>query len=149
LSFEFKIVRWILILSGGFLMTAFLAVFLPVQSMQSMHERLGLGEFPVAPITDYLARSTSLLYGVHGSILFYTGLTIQHHWRFVPLLGWLHIVIGMAMLGIDLAAPMPTYWTAMEGGPVAAVGVLMLFLFKKGSPTELNLSNETIPTNST
>ena len=142
MSFEFKILRWILMLSGSFLMTAFLTVLLPVMTMQAMHEWLGLGEFPVAPITDYLARSTSLMYGVHGSIMFYTGLTIQHHWRFIPLLGWLHIVIGTVMVMIDLTAPMPTYWIVMEGGPIAAVGVLILFLYRKNSPTELNPNAE-------
>ena len=147
MSFEFKILRWILMLSGCFLMSAFLTVLLPVKTMQSMHAWLGLGEFPVAPITDYLARSTSLLYGVHGSILFYTGLTIQHHWRFIPLLGWLHIVIGIAILMIDLTAPMPTYWILMEGGPIAAVGVLILFLFRRGSLAELNLDAASEPTN--
>lgn len=144
LSTEFRILRWLLLLSGSFLMCALLAMLLPVGTMQAAHQWLGLGEFPVAPITIYLARSTSLLYAVHGSIMFYTGLTIQNHWRFIPLLGWLHILIGMAIFVIDITSPMPTYWIAMEGGPIAALGVLMLVLFRKGSladaaiPTEQN-----------
>jgi hypothetical protein len=124
-------------LSGMFLMSAFLTVLLPVATMQTVHEWLGLGEFPVTPITAYLARSTSLLYGVHGSVIFYTGLTIRYHWRFIPLIGWLHIVIGFAILAIDITAPMPMYWTVLEGGPIAAIGVLILFLFRRGSPPEL------------
>ncbi len=121
-------------LAGIFLMLAFLAMLLPVDLMRTTHQWLGLGTFPVAPITTYLARLTSLLYGVHGSIMFYTGLTIQYHWRMVRLLAWLHIVIGIALLIIDFTAPMPWYWTALEGGPIASVGVLMLILIKRGSP---------------
>jgi hypothetical protein len=136
LNTEYKILRWILMVSGIFLMCAFFAMLLPVETMRMAHKWLGLGEFPVAPITDYLARSTSMLYGVHGSVMFYAGLTIQHHWRFVWLLGWLHVVIGVSLVVIDSMAPMPMYWTLMEGPSIAALGVLILFLFKRGSPPE-------------
>lgn len=116
------------------LMCAYLAMFLPVETMRMTHQWLGLGDFPVAPITDYLARSTSLLYGVHGTVMFYTGLTLQHHWRFASLLGWLHIVCGLSLLAIDFHAPMPAYWIVMEGGPIAALGGLILYLCKQGTP---------------
>ena len=136
LSLEYKLLRFILVLSGAFLMCAFLATLLPVETMKATHAWLGLGDFPVAPITDYLARSTALMYGVHGTVMLFAGITIQHHWRFVALLGWLHVVIGLAMLAIDVHAAMPTYWTLVEGPPVAALGVLILILFQRGSAPE-------------
>ena len=122
------ILRWILILSGLFLMLAFVAVLLPVDWMARAHQWLSLGEFPDVPITVYLARSTSLLYGVHGVLMFYTGITIDRHWRLVWLFGWLHVVIGITILLIDITAPMPLYWTLLEGGPVAVLGILILVL---------------------
>jgi len=121
----------ILILTGAILMLAVLAVLLPVAWMQSVHRWLGLGEFPDLPITAYLARSTSLLYAVHGALMMYTGLTLRWHWRFVPYFGWLHVIFGLVVLGIDLSAPMPWGWTAVEGGPVAAAGVLVLVLNRR------------------
>ncbi len=48
-------VKFILLAAGAFLMCAALAVFLPVAAMASAHQWLGLGEFPDAPITVYLA----------------------------------------------------------------------------------------------
>jgi hypothetical protein len=122
----------ILMLAGAFLMVATFAIFLPVHTMARFHEFLGLGDFPDRPITAYLARSTSLLYAVHGLLMFYTGLTIEMHWRYVPLFGWLHIAIGSCTLMTDLLAPMPTYWTVIEGGPVAALGILILIMYQIG-----------------
>ena len=125
-----KILQWILILSGLFLMVAFVAVLLPVDWMNRAHQWLGLGEFPNRPVTLYLARSTSLLYGVHGVLMFYTGLTLDRHWRLVWLFGWLHILIGITVFFIDLTAPMPLYWVLAEGLPVAGLGVFLLVLAK-------------------
>lgn len=123
--------KWILILAGMFLMLAFAAVLLPVPTMATIHRWLGLGDFPVQPITIYLARSTSLLYGIHGVLMFYTGCTLDHHWRLVWFFGWLHVVIGIVILAVDLLAPMPWYWTCLEGPPVAVLGGLILYLAEK------------------
>ena len=109
-------------------MLAFFAVLLPVKTMASVHQWLGLENFPNQPIANYLARSTSLLYGVHGVMMLYTGLTLEHHWRLVWLFGWLHIVIGVTIFFIDLMAPMPWYWISLEGPPVALLGGLILYL---------------------
>ena len=125
-----RILSWLLMLSGAFLMLAFLAAMLPVATMSSVNDLLGLEELPIQPITIYLARSTSLLYGVHGVLMFYTGWNLERHMQFASLFGWLHILIGVSMLTIDLLAPMPWYWTMLEGAPVALLGVLILYLAK-------------------
>lgn len=125
------LLKWLLILSGLVLILAFAAVLLPVAWMASTSEWIGLGEFPNRPLTIYLARSTSLLYGVHGVLMFYTGMTLEKHWRLVWLFGWLHVVIGCTILLVDLTAPMPWYWTAVEGGPVASLGVVILILARR------------------
>ncbi len=43
---------------------------------------------------------------------------------------WLHVAIGLMMLGIDLTTPMPWYWTAVEGIPVALAGLAILWLYR-------------------
>ena len=135
------ILKWLLIVSGAFLISAFAAMLLPVATMDSVHDWLGLGDFPNRPITVYLARSTSLMYGIHGVLMLYTGLTLQHHWRLVKLFGWLHVVIGVSMLIVDFMASMPWYWTAFEGPPVTLLGVLIIYLakqsFAKNTPAVL------------
>jgi len=131
-----KVLKAILLVSGLFLITAFAATLLPVSSMAKAHEWLGLGEFPERPITAYLARSTSLLYSVHGVMMFYTGLTIQHHWRFAPIFGWLHILTGASVFLFDFFAPMPMYWLLLEGPPVAMLGILLLILARRAGSFE-------------
>jgi len=65
---------------GVGLLLATVAVFLPVSQMAIMHRWLGLGEFPDAPITIYLARSTSLLYAMHGAVMFYVAWHFGDAW---------------------------------------------------------------------
>ena len=125
-----KWLRWILFAVGGVLLTAAVPVFFPVSWMAYLHEQLGLGEFPNRPITLYLARSTSMLYAAHGSFIVFIAKDIDRYWNLVPLVGWLHAIMGLTMLGIDLSAPMPTYWIVGEGIPIALAGVFILWVWK-------------------
>lgn len=132
-GFDFpKWLRWFLLAAGAMLCCATFAIFFPADLMADFHRRLGLGTFPDQPITLYLARSTSLMYAVHGVMMLAIAWQIERYWGLVPLLGILHVAIGLLMLGIDLAAGMPWYWTAVEGGPIAAAGGLMLWMWKQG-----------------
>ena len=121
----------ILVVLGIGLLVAIIPVFFPVSTMATIHGWLGLGEFPDNPITIYLARSTSALYAIHGAIILLTGIKINELELLVPILGWIHVVIGIVMLGIDLTTPMPWYWTAVEGVPISLGGVLVLWLWKR------------------
>ncbi|MCH2181159.1 MAG: hypothetical protein MK108_04055 [Mariniblastus sp.] len=118
-------------LNGAFLLIATLAVFLPVPVMSRIHELLGLGSFPDSAITVYLARSTSLLYAVHGALTLYVAIQWDLFYRLVPFLALLHVLIGVCLIGIDLAAGMPGYWTWLEGGPIACFGLFLLWLYRR------------------
>ena len=120
---------------GVGLMSAIVPVFFPVDLMATLHQWLGLGEFPDAPITIYLARSTSLLYAMHGAVMFYVAWHFDRCQLLVPLLGWLHVVLGTFMIGVDINAGMPLYWIAGEGLPIALTGGAILWLFRRSSPT--------------
>ena len=114
---------------GGVLLTfAFAAVFLPANSMAAVHGWLGMGEFPAAPLTDYLARSVSALYGFHGALLFIVAGDPLRYERIVLYLGVANIVFGLMLFGIDVHAGLPLWWTVVEGPPVVGLGVLVLYL---------------------
>lgn len=130
-----KYLSILLTLIGCGLMVAFLCVFIPDNAMAATHKWLGLGDYPDQPITRYLARSTSLLYGVHGLLMFVVGRNLDRYAGLAIVFGWLHVVIGMFMLGIDLTAGMPWYWTAIEGVPIAAAGLLVVWLARKAFPS--------------
>lgn len=127
---------------GAGLMLATVAVFFPASLMATCHRWLGLGDFPNAPITIYLARSTSLLYAMHGAVMLYVACHFDRCKSLVPLLGLLHVVLGVTMIGIDLNAGMPLYWTAGEGLPIALTGGAILWLFDRSSSTSNSQSSD-------
>lgn len=136
MSNPFSILRILLGIIGAGLVVAAGAVFLPVEWMAAAHQWLGLGEFPDGPITVYLARSTSLLYAVHGFLMLYTAIHLRQYLGLAKVFGYLHVVMGLTMLGIDLTTPMPLYWTAIEGIPISLAGAALVWLALKADPTD-------------
>ncbi len=126
-----KILTILLRLNALLLCTAFLTVFLPTAWMSSTHAWLGLGEFPDAPITQYLTRSCSLLYAAHGVLLLFIVWRPRKYWALIPVIAVLHMLLGVILLGIDLKAPLPWYWTLAEGPSIFAFGVIVFWLWKK------------------
>lgn len=123
-------------LSGTVLVLAFGAVLLPADWMAATHHWLGMGEFPVAPLTDYLVRSVSALYGFHGVLVLIVAGEPLRYQRIIRYLGVMDIVFGLMMLAIDLHAGMPMIWTAVEGPPLMGAGVLVLFLLSRATEPE-------------
>jgi len=119
---------WLLRLCGGVLLLAALAVFLPTRWMEVSHGWLGLGTFPAYPLVDYLARSISGMYAMHGAVLIAVARDVRRFAPLVVLLAWANVVFGATMLGIDIHAGMPGYWTLLEGPSILLVGVLYLWL---------------------
>jgi hypothetical protein len=123
--------RWLKILlrlSGAATVIAFGAMVLPVDWMAAAHEAFGLGEFPRAPVVDYLARSIAGLYGFHGALVL---LIARDPVRFRPIVSYvatLNIVFGLMLIAIDLNAGMPWFWTLLEGPMIIAVGVAVAVL---------------------
>lgn len=114
--------------AGVITASAFLAILLPVEWMASTHRWLGLGEFPRVPVVDYLARSIAALYGFHGVLLL---LIASDPVRYRPIVWYvavMNMVFGAIVTAIDLHAGLPTFWTLLEGPPIAVMGVAIAFL---------------------
>ncbi len=120
----------LLALMGAVLIVAFIPMLFPISWMDWIHQQLGLGELPEGPIVAYLARSTSMMYGVHGCLMFLVGWKVQKYWSLVPVFGGLHVLVGAVVLWIDLTSPMPFYWTAVEGVPIMLAGILIFVWWK-------------------
>lgn len=123
-----KLLVFLLRLGGAVTCSAFLAIFLPTDWMADTHEWLGLGEFPRAPVVDYLARSIAALYGFHGVLLFIVARDPSRYRTIVQYVGVMNIVFGLLLTGIDVNAGMPAHWTLAEGPPIIAFGVVVLYL---------------------
>ena len=122
---------WLVVLlriAGCVTLAAFPAMLLPVEWMASTHAQLGLGEFPRAPIVDYLARSIAALYGFHGVLVLIVSTDPIRYRPIVWFIAAMNIVFGLMMIAIDLYAGLPASWTALEGPPIVAFGLAIAFL---------------------
>jgi len=126
---------FLLRLGGVVTCAGFLAVFLPVDWMAATHQWLGLGEFPRAPVVEYLARSIAALYGFHGVLLLIVARNPAQHRVIVKFIGVMNIVFGLLLTAIDVDAGMPALWTFAEGPPIIAFGAVVLYLSRSlGEP---------------
>ncbi len=81
----------ILRILGVFGLCAIPAILLPYSWMNVIHDYMGLGELPDAPIVSYLARSLSLFYALFGAITVFVSFDVRRYWSFITLLASLSI----------------------------------------------------------
>jgi hypothetical protein len=86
---------------------ALVAVFMPVLWMAATHHWLGLGEMPTGPVVEYLARSLSAIYAVFGVLCLLVAADLERYRPLVRFLGVALALIGIVLLGVELAAGMP------------------------------------------
>lgn len=119
-------------LNAGVLLLALPCALLPFAWMDAVHrDWLGLGDLPDAAITRYMARSLSLVYGLHGVVVLGVVLNWERYRPAVPFLATLHVAFGLAMLATDLAAGLPWWWSAAEGPGLMGYGLLVLTMNRR------------------
>ena len=111
---------------------ALVAVFMPSSWMAATHRWLGLGEMPTGPVVEYLARSLSAFYAVVGALCLVLATDLECYRPLVRFLGVAFALMSMVLLGVDVAAVMPWWWTASEGPGGVAFGVLLFVLARPG-----------------
>ena len=126
-----RLLVFLLRLGGVATVTAFLAIFLPVDWMVRTHAWLGLGEFPRSPIVDYLTRSVAALYGFHGCLLLLISTDPVRYRAIVAYVATMNVLFGIIMMAIDLHAGLPMWWTLGEGPPIMALGIVLAILNRK------------------
>lgn len=129
LALLLRLAGWVLLLAWPF-------VFIPEEWMAASHRGLGLGEFPASPLVDYLTRSASLLYGIHGAIYLALATDVPRFLPILRVLAMLTLLAGALLIGIDLHAGLPRYWILAEGPPLLVLGGLMLFLVGRAEATD-------------
>jgi hypothetical protein len=114
-----KLLTLLLRISAAVTLLAFPCALLPVAWMDWTHQQLGLGELPRGPILLYLARSLSLMYGMHGAITLTLSLDVRRYLPVIRVLALLMVLFAGAMVLVDLDAGLPWYWIAGEGPSLA------------------------------
>ena len=109
-------------------MLAFVAAIMPQAWMSATHRWLGMGEFPASPLLDYMIRSVSFLYGLHGVLLWLLARDVTRYRLLILYATASYLLAALAFTAIDLRNNMPWWWTVGEVGSVLWLGVLLLWL---------------------
>jgi hypothetical protein len=107
---------------------ALVAVFMPLSWMVATHRWLGLGNMPTGPVVEYLARSLSAFYAIMGAVCLMVAADLERYRPLVRFLGVAIALMSLALLGVDLAAGMPWWWSASEGPGGVVFGALLFIL---------------------
>jgi hypothetical protein len=84
---------------------------------------------------EYLARSLSAFYALVGAVCLVVAADLERYRPLVRFLGVAFALMSFVLLGVDLAAGMPWWWSASEGPGGVVFGTLMYFLAR---PIHLN-----------
>ena len=123
-----KVLVILLRIVGVSALFALVAVFMPVSWMAATHRWLGLGEMPTGPVVEYLARSLSAFYAVMGALCLVLATDLERYRPLVRFLGVAFALMSLVLLGVDLAAGMPWWWSASEGPGGVVFGALLFVL---------------------
>jgi hypothetical protein len=125
---------------------ALVAVFMPFSWMVATHRWLGLGEMPTGPVVEYLSRSVSAFYALFGALFLIVASDLERYRPVVRFLGVALAVVGLILLGVDIGAGMPWWWSVLEGPMTLTLGALIFLLprpTKKGP--EMNTQSAQSP----
>ncbi len=125
--------KWYLRLIGATALLAFAAALMPAAWFIDVSARLGL-EFADNPLTFYLARNLSLLYGFVGCLLLLVAADLP---RYLPLTRWAAwgtILFGGLQWIVDSQSQLPAWWTLGESLSTVVGGLILGWLAKKATP---------------
>jgi len=66
-------------------------------------------------------------------LLWFISFDVERYARLISFLSCVLVVQGIAIVGIDLAAGMPGWWTTFEGPCCSGLGAILLMLQRTGS----------------
>lgn len=121
------VVRWSLRLFGTIDLLALGAFLMPTRWIQTGHLWCGLGPFPDGPIPEYLARATSLLWGIHGALLIFLSADVRQFVRVIRFIAALTVLAGGLLFLLALRTGLPLWWVLLEGPAFAATGLWYLW----------------------
>jgi hypothetical protein len=103
-------------------------IMLPYSVMNGIHEGLGMGRLPDAPIVGYLARSTSFFYALLGGLLWIASLDLSRHRVILCFIGLAAMLLGITLYAVDFTEGMPLWWSMAEGTINVLFGATVVML---------------------
>ena len=116
---------------GGVSALAMFAVVMPRGWMGVVHEWLGMGTLPDAPIVEYLARSTSALCALYGGLLLLLATDVRRYARVITYQAVMTIALATVGACFGLRAGMPAWWMLGDVASCWLFCAAMLLLQKR------------------
>jgi hypothetical protein len=107
---------------------ALVAALMPLEWMHAIHTKLNLGPIPATPIYEYMARTLSALYAIHGGLCFVLATDIRRFGPVITYTATAQLLFAFLVLWIDYKSGLPRPWTALEAPAVFLMGALTLYL---------------------
>ncbi|WP_146454538.1 hypothetical protein [Rubripirellula tenax] len=116
---------WMLRLVGIAALFAFGAAIMPEKWMVETAEFLGFEPFPDSPLTFYLARNLSLLYGFVGVLLMVVANDVDRYLPLIRILAYCTIAFGISQAVVDTMSGLPRWWIVGESLSTTMGGLVM------------------------
>ncbi|MBJ43912.1 MAG: hypothetical protein CMJ80_11695 [Planctomycetaceae bacterium] len=99
---------------GVVCLLALFPMLMPFEWITWTHARMGLGEFPQAPIAEYLARCTSALSAFYGGLLWVLARDVQRYRPMIVYQAAAMLLLSLTSLGIGLTVGVPVRWLLLD-----------------------------------
>ncbi len=123
---EERLFRLLLRIVGSAALLAIPFVFVPYAWMNAIHDGLGMGKLPDAPVVGYLARSASAFYAILGGLLWVLSCDLRRHRPVLVYLGAAILLFGLVIFAVDFLEGMPRWWALGEGSFNTFFGIVLL-----------------------
>src|SRR5262245_33427521 len=110
---------------------ALVAVFMPASWIAATHRWLGWARCR-PPRSWSTWRSLSAFYAVMGALCLVLATDLERYRPLVRFLGVAFALMSLVLLGVDVAAGMPWWWSASEGPGGVVFGALLFVLARPG-----------------
>ena len=123
-----RLQAWLLRVAGATEVLAFVSVVMPRSWMEASHSWMGLGALPEGPITMFMIRQASYVYGMHGVSLWVLAADVRRFRPLVLLNAVSFLLAAPVFFLIDYTSGMPLWWTAADTLGCASFGAALLWL---------------------
>ena len=123
-----RALKVVLRVNGVVTSLAILAVFMPLEWMDRTHRYLGMGPIPTAPVFEYLARTVSFMYFIHGTLCLMLSRDVRRFGPVITYVAVIEMIFAGLLFWIAGKAGMPRAWTWTEAPVVIGMAGLILGL---------------------
>src|SRR5947207_1429003 len=118
-------------LVGGTCLIALVSLWMPRSWIEASHHWLGWGEFPAAPVAEYLARSVSALSAFYGGLLVALSFDVRRYAALVRYQAVAIMVLSACGLMVGGWAGMPLWFVVTDAVACWAYCVPVLVLTRR------------------